>query len=191
MQTPTASHGWRPVPPSDLSARCRGEAAEACYREGLQALAAVPPDAFGAQNLFAAACEADVEGACDALNRHFHGPSAVLVPSLSQYLPPSGRAVVEFACRVSAEGQLGSCELRRSSGSTAQFDALLGEQIRIRQPSAHFLPATLDGTPYQTEVRLIYLLASDKPQSIAGSGNAVPQRYIATGEPHGTHGDNR
>jgi hypothetical protein len=191
VKAPTASHGWRPLPPSELTARCQGDAAEACYRAGLQALAAVPPDALGAQNLFAAACQADAQGACDALDRHFHGPSAVLVPSLWQYLPPSGRAVVEFACRVSAEGQLGSCQMRRSTGSTAQFDSLLIEQIRIRQPSARFLPATVDGAPYETEVRLIYVLASEKPQSIAGSFVAIPQRYTATGEPRTTRGDNQ
>jgi hypothetical protein len=179
---PTAHSGWRPVPPSELAAKCLGDAAQTCYLQGVQALNAQPPDAFSAQNLFAAACEAYNPEACNELDRHFHAPTASAVPPLSQYLPPSGYAVVEFACRVSTEGAVHSCERKRSSGSTPQFDGFLSEKLLAAQASARFVPARVDDAPYETEVRLIYILRSAGVPLIGGSVSGLPDARVMRGE---------
>jgi hypothetical protein len=170
------ARGWHPVPPVELADRCQAEAAERCHQEGMQALGAQPPDAFSAQNLLAAACEGGVAAACGVLERRFHAPTPVAVPSLAQYVPPSGYAVVQYTCRVSTAGTLVGCRRTRSSGSTAKFDATLDTSFQEAEASARYQPATVDGVAYETEVRLNYVLKSAAPSSIGGAPQAVPDR---------------
>jgi len=177
--TPPAAapaHGWHPVPPVDLADRCQGDAAERCYQEGMKALAAQPPDAFAAQNLLAASCDAGLRSACDVLERRFRAPTALAVPSLAQFVPPSGYAVVQYTCHVSTAGALVGCRRTRSSGSTPKFDTQLDAKFQESEPSARYEPATVDGAPYETEVRLNYVLKSTAPPTIGGSPQAVPDR---------------
>ncbi|HMK73714.1 MAG TPA: hypothetical protein VK454_10275 [Myxococcaceae bacterium] len=176
--TPAAAltHGWHPVPPVELADRCQAEAAQRCYQEGMQALGAQPPDAFMAQNLLAAACEGGVAEACGVLERRFRAPTPVAVPSLAQYVPPSGYAVVQYTCRVSTAGALVGCRRTRSSGSTPKFDATLDASFKETEASGHYQPATVDGVAYETEVRLNYVLKSATPPSLGGATQAVPDR---------------
>jgi hypothetical protein len=169
---PADIRGWRPVPPAPLIAECSGEAARRCYQDALQALAVDPPNVLRAQDLLAAACSADVSDACRALEAHFQPPSPIKVPSLS-LAPPTGTAIVEFICRVSAKGRLNDCRHSRSKGSTHTLDEKLTEQLLAAQSSALFRPSTYDQQPYETEVRLVYELS---PTALASE--MLPQRTV-------------
>jgi len=154
-----SSQGWRPAPPSEVADRCQGAAAEGCYQEAMKALAATPPKAFEAQNLLAAACNADSKSACEALDARFRAPAAIRVPSVSAD-PPYGMAVLEFTCQVTSQGYLEGCERTRSANAPNSLNDTAARQVTAAQPAALFHPATLDGTPYATEVRLVYVLRS-------------------------------
>jgi hypothetical protein len=155
----SASQGWRPLAPDAVAERCQGAAAEGCYQEAIQALAATPPRAAEAQNLLGAACEAKSKSACEALDERFHAPSAIRVPTVSAE-PPYGMAVLEFTCQVTSKGYLQGCERTRSANSPDSLNDAASRQVSTGQPASLFRPATLDGTPYDTEVRLVYVLRS-------------------------------
>jgi len=178
--TVSAPHGWRPLPSKAVAAHCQPDARQ-CHQEGLQALAQTPPDAYRAQNLLAAACGADVEAACQVLDHRFRAPSAVRVPALSAS-PPYGTAVVEFSCRVTAEGTLESCNETRSANADARILESALRQVAASQSASLFRPATLDGTPYATDVRLVYVLRSE---SIGGPilGFNAPDPVLLLHEP--------
>jgi hypothetical protein len=165
--TAPSAQGWRPRPPASLAERCQGEEAQACYQEGLQLLAAVPPNAQQAQGLLAAACAAEVKSACDVLAARFHAPAAVKVPAVAG-APHYGVAVLEFTCQVTPEGSLEGCDRTASSNTDLWLDEEASRQVAAGQAASQFHPATLDGAPYATEVRLVYVLNSDSisgPQS--------------------------
>jgi hypothetical protein len=177
--TPSAK-GWRPIPSATLAERCQGEAAQGCYQDGMQALAAEPPKASEAQGLLGAACNAEVKSACDVLDARFHAPMAVKVPAVSG-APPYGTAVLEFTCRVSTEGYLEGCERTRSANATPGLNELAARQVAAGQRASHFLPAMLDGAPYETEVRLLYVLHSESiggPVMAATIAFEPMQRYV-------------
>jgi hypothetical protein len=176
--TTPSTRGWRPLPPAPLAERCQGEEAEACYQEGLQSLAAVPPNAFQAQGLLAAACAANVKSACDVLAARFRAPTAVKVPAVSA-APAYGTALLEFTCQVTPEGSLEGCDRTRSANAGLDLNESASRQVAAGQPDSRFQPATLDGTPYATEVRLLYVLDSG---SIGG-----PQSTCRTSPTSGVH----
>ena len=164
-----AATGWRPTPSTEIADRCRGDAAQGCYQDALKALAAEPMQALLAQNLLAAACDGDVQAACEALATRFRPPSALRVPSISAS-PPYGTAVVEFTCRLTADGLLEGCERTRSANTGRGLDEAVEKQMATRQGLANYRPATVDGKPYTTEVRLVYVMYSE---SIAGPNIAA------------------
>lgn len=155
----TSSQGWRPAPPGEVAEHCEGSAAESCYQDAMKALSATPPKAVEAQNLLAAACKADSRSACEVLDSRFRAPAAIRVPSVSAE-PPYGMAVLEFTCQVTSQGYLEGCERTRSANASTSLNDAAARQFSARQPAALFHPATLDGTPYATEVRLVYVLRS-------------------------------
>jgi hypothetical protein len=157
------SQSWRPVPSSEVSEHCSADA-QACYREGMEALSGPNAQVFQAQNLLAAACKAEVKPACQVLDERFRAPAAIRVPAISG-APPYGTAVVEFTCRLSSEGALQACDRTRSANGNRTLDHSMSEQMASRQVLARFHPATFDGQPYATEVRLMYVMRSE---SIAG-----------------------
>jgi hypothetical protein len=176
------SQGWRPAPSSEVAEHCSADA-QACYREGMEALSGSNPQIFQAQNLLAAACNAEVKRACQVLDERFRAPAAIRVPALSG-APPSGTAVVEFTCRLSSEGTLETCDRTRSTNANPSLDQSMSQQMASRQALARFHPATLDGQPYATEVRLMYLMRSESlagPNVFAGTVTPPTPRGITGG----------
>jgi hypothetical protein len=178
--TAPVSQGWRPVPTSEISERCSADA-QGCYREGMEALSGPSPQILQAQNLLAAACKGEVQSACAVLDARYRAPSALRVPAISG-APSYGTAVVEFSCRLSADGTLEACERTRSANANRRLDQSMEEQMATRQSLARFQPATFDGRPYTTEVRLTYVMHSE---SLAGPsfGVALPTSYRSSRNP--------
>ncbi|HET9037570.1 MAG TPA: energy transducer TonB [Myxococcaceae bacterium] len=141
---------WRPVVPKQMAETCRGSNAAKCHEVALSLLR---PDAGGADldraaRLLGAACEAGHEPACAKLERAF------VAPALLQHLPqpsfPVASLVEGYAsCLVSPQGRGHDCIVEPSP---------LSEWVRGQLPGLKFSPATYEGTAFETEHGIHYVL---------------------------------
>ena len=141
---------WPPVVPKQMAETCRGSSAAKCHEVALSLLR---PDAGGADldraaRLLGAACEAGHEPACAKLKRAF------VAPALLQHLPQPSFPVVSLvegyaSCLVSPQGRGHDCIVEPSP---------LSEWVRGQLPGLKFSPATYEGTAFETEHGIHYVL---------------------------------
>jgi hypothetical protein len=176
-----------PVAPPRAVERCQGASATGCLDQAALLLAAEPPDRLGAQRLLAAACQAELKAACTTLDQRFQPPTPVRIPALSPSVQVSGSAVLAFSCHLSSSGQLLGCHLDRSRGSTPGLDAQADKTMASAQARARLTPARLDGTPYDTELELLYLVPAQSTPGAAISPTMPDRPNVLLQRNRGEH----
>ena len=121
------------------------------------ALSLLRPDAGSADfdragRLLGAACEAGYEAACAKLERSFTAPS--LLQNLPRPTFPVPSMVHGYAsCLVSTQGRGHDCIVEPGP---------LSEWVGGRLPDLKFSPATYEGTPFETEHGIHYVVYPQK-----------------------------
>jgi Gram-negative bacterial TonB protein C-terminal len=147
-QTPPVR--WRPVVPKQMAESCRGPNAPVCHEVALSLLRpdAGSSDLDRAGRLLGAACAAGHGPACAKLERSFVAPS--LLQDLPQPSFPVPSLVEGYAsCLVSTQGRGHDCIVDPGP---------LSEWVSGRLPDLKFSPASYEGTPFETEHGIHYVV---------------------------------
>lgn len=141
---------WRPVIPKQMAESCRGPNAAVCHEVALSLLRpdAGSADVDRAARLLGAACEGGNGPACRKLEGSF------VAPELLDRLPQPGFPVPSLvdgsaSCLVSTQGRAHDCIVEPGP---------LSEWMSGRLPELKFSPATHEGTPFETEHRIRYVV---------------------------------
>jgi len=145
---------WRPVVPTQMAESCRGPNAPVCHEVAVSLLRpdAGSADVDRAARLLGAACEGGHGPACARLERSF------VAPVLLEELPRPGFPVPSLvegdaSCLVSAQGRGHDCVVQPGP---------LSEWAGARLPDLKFSPATYEGTPFETEHGIHYVVSPRK-----------------------------
>jgi len=151
---PSPPQRWRPVVPKQMRESCRGSNAPVCNEVALSLLRpdGGNPDVDRAARLLGAACEAGYEPACARLERSFVAPA--LLDALPQPSFPVPSLVEGYAsCVVSTQGRGHDCIVEPGP---------LSEWVGGRLPALKFSPARYEGTPFETEHGIHYVVYPSK-----------------------------
>jgi len=133
---------------------CRGSNAPVCNEVALSLLRpdGGNPDVDRAARLLGAACEAGYGPACARLERSFVAPA--LLDALPQPSFPVPSLVEGYAsCVVSTQGRGHDCIVEPGP---------LSEWVGGRLPALKFSPARYEGTPFETEHGIHYVVYPSK-----------------------------
>lgn len=141
---------WRPVVPKQMRESCRGANAPMCTQVAASLLRpdGGKPEVDRAARLLGAACEGGHAPACAALERSFVAP-ALLDPLPQPTFPVPSMVEGYASCLVSAQGRGHDCVAEPGS---------MSDWVRDRLPGLKFSPATYDGTPFETEHGIHYVI---------------------------------
>jgi TonB family protein len=139
---------WRPTPSPELASHCTGPNAVVCRDVALSFLYpdAGTPDFERAGQLLTAACVGGLREACTRLDTSFLPPQLISgVPSRPLVRGPGAEGMV--ICRVTVEGTARECQ---GSGGP------ISDWFVARMLEAKFVPATFEGTPFETDTAVRY-----------------------------------
>ncbi len=137
---------WYPPPDTDLKQLCTGARTARCTDDALKLIDPAAPEKKPDQaaRLLGAACEQGEARACSTLDARYTAPKRLTpIPEFGVGMPHASDSYGEVACTVTVEGEAIKCRGLMNGGHNAAYiDALL---------KAHFSPAMLDGTPFESE----------------------------------------
>lgn len=139
---------WRPAPSPEVASHCTGPNAVVCRDVALSFVYpdAGPPDFERAGELLTAACVGGLAEACTRLDTSFRPPQLISgVPNTPVVRGPGAEGRV--ICRVTADGTAREC--RGPGGPVSDW-------FIARMLEAKFVPATFEGTPFETEAAIPY-----------------------------------
>jgi len=145
---------WQPIVPTQVDESCRGPTAAMCQQVALSLLRpdAGSADVDRAARLLGAACDAGQAAACEKLERSFVGPA--LLEALPQPPVRLSAPVQGDATRlVSVQGRAHDCMVAPGS---------LSEWVSSQLPDLKFSPAKYEGSPFETEHGIHYVLYPHK-----------------------------
>ncbi|HSP18030.1 MAG TPA: energy transducer TonB, partial [Myxococcaceae bacterium] len=139
---------WRPTPSPELKSACAAPNGQVCRRVALSFLHpdAGAPDPDRAGRLLAAACGGGFEDACAQLDTSFRPPQLISGVPARPISPGPGLEGV-LMCRVTPEGRSRECV--GPGGPVSDW-------LVARMLEARFVPATFEGTPFETDLGIPY-----------------------------------